>query len=150
MRALYLGFLTFFISAVVQAADLPSMNEASDSRYKIIITEVIMDDDGAYAALPAQGTAGGNWKHSAEVDLVLELRNISGSDIDIEGWTIWYVTEPYDFSVDSTLRATGTTSGGLFPPAYDLCGIQSNSTHGDNVQSNTLNVSLNDECGKNG
>ena len=95
MRILFLAFLVFVFSTVVGAADLPSMNTQSEWHYKVIISEVIMDDDGHYAALPAQGVEGGKWKHSAEVDLTLELLNISGSDIDIEGWTIWYDEQLY-------------------------------------------------------
>ena len=82
------------------------MNTQSDWHYKVIISEIIMDDDGDYAALPAQGSDGGKWKHSAEVELTIELRNITGSDINLDGWTIWYVTEPYDFASDPTLKTT--------------------------------------------
>jgi len=116
------------------SATIPTPS-ASTHRGKLIITEVLLDDDGKYAALPAQGNVNGNIKHSAETDIVIELKNISASSIDLQNFQLFYIVEPYDFlSSEPTLEATG--GGG-----YDLCGIKSNSSEGFNIQSNTLTSS---------
>ena len=139
--------MRFFLSLIlllnavhtVDSATIPSLSE-SPHRGSLIITEVVLDDDGVYAALPAQGSEatitgfGGNWKHSTDVDLLIELKNVSGSTLDLEGFELMYIVEPYDFASDSTLESTGTAG-------YDLCGIQSNSSEGYNVQTNTLSSS---------
>jgi hypothetical protein len=122
-------FLPFAWSATVPT---PS---ASTHRGNLIITEVLLDDDGKTAALPAQGNINKNWKHSAESELVIELKNVSGSTIDLQGFQLFYLVEPYDFSSDATLKSTGGSE------LYDLCGVQSNSTEGFNIQSNTLSSS---------
>ena len=111
MRILLLAILFFLCNAVIEA-DLPAAMQEESSNYgDIVFTEIIMDDDGDYAALPAQGFGNIKSAHSAEVDLVLELRNItSGTSIDIKDWTIWYITEPYEYSTSSTLRVTGTSA----------------------------------------
>lgn len=127
------SYLIFVISILVSVsfAELPSPMADSPKRGEVLITEIAMDDDGIYAALPSQGS---NQKsiHSAEVDLVLELHNTTESAIDIKGWKLWYIVEPYDVS-DASLQSPANS-------AYDLCGIKSNSTFGYNILSNTLNV----------
>ena len=125
-----LGLLIMLNHTVLLAGDLPPMG-LSPSRGNILITEVVMDDDGIYGALPSQGP-GKNATHTAEVDLVLELYNQSGSSVDVENWTIWYIVEPYDIS-NPSLQAPNDA-------AHDLCGIQSNSSYGYNIQSNTLST----------
>jgi len=128
-------YLSLFIALLpgvfLYSADLASPT-ASPHRGQLIITEVVLDDDGVYAALPAQGSANGNWKHTAKTDLLIEMKNVSGSAIDLRNFKLVYVIEPYDFGADATLKSTGSVA------SYDLCGYASNSTHGDNVQINTI------------
>ena len=134
MRLVLSLILIVFTVNTVSSLTIPSLGE-STLRGDVVITEVILDDDGEAAALPAQGSSNGNWKHTADVDLVIELKNKSGVTVDLEDFQIVYIVEPLDFSADATLASTPSDN-----VAYDLCGVKPNESSGTyNVQTNTLN-----------
>ena len=139
MRIVFVLFIFLsLISSIHSVRTLPSFgsSDVSVHRGKLIITEVILDEDGKVPALPAQGSGGGLWKHTADVDLVIELKNISESPVDIQSFQLVYIVEPLDISSDSTLSSTPVINS-----AYDLCGIKPNdSTDSYNIQTNTLSV----------
>ncbi len=81
------------------AADLPQRGD-------VIISEVILDDDGHLGALPGVISP-----HTAQGDLVVELKNVSGKALDMNDLHMIFVVEP-NSSVNSPLSTN-----------HDVCGL---------------------------
>ncbi|MBW7875268.1 MAG: thrombospondin type 3 repeat-containing protein [Candidatus Cloacimonetes bacterium] len=111
--------LSIFLCILILCTLSVSLYAVPD-RGDVIISEVILDDDGVYAAIPRRAGIA----HTAETDIIVELKNISGQIQDFTGLRLFYIIEPYALTHPDNNQ-------------FDICGMSVGTAH---IQSMDITV----------